>query len=639
MSELLLQALVYLAAAVVAVPIASRLGLGSVLGYLIAGVVVGPWALDLVGDGTADVMHAAEFGVVMMLFLVGLELDPARLWSMRRQVFGLGGLQIVATAAVVAPLAMAVGLPWQQGVALGLILGMSSTAIALQTLAEKGLSKSEAGHASFAILLFQDIAVIPILALFPLLATLPVAHPDAGHSGSLVTGLPAWQHALFVLGAIGAVVVVGRMLVGPLLRVVARSGLREMFTASALLIVIGVALLMSAVGLSAALGTFVAGVVLANSEFRHELVSDVEPFKGLLLGLFFMAVGASIDFGILASQPLGIAGVVVAAILVKIAVLLAVARVGRLSLEQGTVLALVLAQVGEFAFVLFSFASQNGILPVSVTAPMMAVTAFSMAATPFLLAFQERVIAPRLRSGGADEHRESDVVDEHHPVIVAGYGRFGQIVGRLLRQHGFGVTVLDVDSEQVEVQARFGQKVFYGDGSRLDLLHAAGAATAKILVIAMDDPAKVEEIVHTARRHFPHLALLARARGRTEAYDLVGMGVEGVYRETFDTALRVGVDALRRLGVPAYAATRSARNFRTHDERALWELASHRGGGGEAWISKVRERMRDVEEVLRQDREGAMTVDDHGWDSEPLRQAMQTDPDPPDASPHVGINS
>lgn len=629
MSDLLTQALVYLAAAVIAVPIASRLGLGSVLGYLIAGVVVGPWALDLVGDGSADVMHAAEFGVVMMLFLVGLELDPARLWSMRRQVFGLGGLQIAATAAVVAPLAMAFGLPWQQGVALGLILGMSSTAIALQTLNEKGLAKSEAGQASFAILLFQDIAVIPILALFPLLATLPVEHhADAGHGTTLVDGLPAWQHALVVLAAIGAVVVAGRMLVGPLLRAVARSGLREMFTASALLIVIGVALLMSAVGLSAALGTFVAGVVLANSEFRHELVSDVEPFKGLLLGLFFMAVGASIDFGILGSQPLGVAAVVLAAILVKVIVLLGVARVGRLSLEQGTVLALVLAQVGEFAFVLFSFASGNGILPVSVTAPMMAVTAFSMAATPFLLAFQERVLAPRLVAHAAKDHRESDVVDEDNPVIVAGFGRFGQIVGRLLRMHGFGVTVLDVDSEQVEVLGKFGQKAFYGDGSRLDLLHAAGAAKAKILVIAVDDPAKVEEIVHTARRHFPNLALLARARGRTEAYDLAAMGIEGVYRETFDTALRVGVDALRRLGVPAYAATRSARNFRVHDERALWELATHRGEG-EAWISKVRERMRDVEEVLRQDREGALTVEDHGWDSEPLRQAVLANPPPP----------
>jgi monovalent cation:proton antiporter-2 (CPA2) family protein len=616
----LFQAVVYLGAAVLLVPIASRLGLGSVLGYLIAGVAIGPFALGLVSDESHTVMQFAEFGVVMMLFLVGLELDPGRLWRLRGPVLGLGGLQVGGTALAVTPIAMALGLPWQAALALGLCVAMSSTAIALQTLTEKGLLKTSAGQVSFSVLLFQDLSVIPILALFPLLATFEVVHGgEGGHGGgSLVDALPAWGQGLVVLGAVALVVIAGRLGVGPLMRVVARTGLREMFTATALLLVLAVALLMTSVGLSAALGTFVAGVVLANSEYRHELVSDVEPFKGLLLGTFFIAVGASIDFGLLAESPARIAALVLLVVAVKVAVLFGVGRYGGLGTSDRLLFAVALSQVGEFAFVLLSLAASEGVLPTSVTAPMTAVTAFSMALTPLLLTGLERVVLPRLASR-AGAGRESDVVDEQNPVIIAGYGRFGQIGGRLLRANGIGVTVLDVDSEQIDAMRKFGMKVFYGDAARLDLLQAAGAEHAKVLVVAVDDPERCLDIVRLAKRHFPNLAILARARGRTEAYDLLDEDVQGIYRETFETAVRVGQDVLRLLGVPAYAAHRMARTFRHHDERVMHDLASARKDNDQ-FVSKVRERIADFEQLMRTEVEGPALPPDPGWDSEEMRQ-------------------
>ncbi|MFZ5475393.1 MAG: monovalent cation:proton antiporter-2 (CPA2) family protein [Myxococcota bacterium] len=611
------QAFVYLAAALVVVPIAARLGLGSVLGYLLAGVIIGPFGLALVGDST-DVMHFAEFGVVMMLFLVGLELEPALLWRLRAPILGMGGLQVVGTAVVVAAGGLALGLPWRQAVALGLILAMSSTAIALQSLSEKGLLKSDAGQKSFSVLLFQDISVIPMLAAFPLLATLPAAAGDDHGGASFVEHLPAWQHAAVVLGAIVGVIAAGRFLVRPGMRLVARTGLREMFTAAALLLVIGVTVLMSAVGLSPALGTFLAGVVLANSEYRHELVSDIEPFKGLLLGLFFLAVGASIDFSLVVASPLSIAGMLVAVTAAKIAVLYGLGRRFGASRDQSLLFAAALAQVGEFAFVLLSFAGQSGVLPDDVTRPMVAVTALSMAASPLLLALNERVVMPRVAPAKAAE-RASDVEDEEAPVIVAGYGRFGQVAGRFLRMNGVAATVLDVDGDQIDVVRRFGQKVFYGDASRLDLLRAAGAEKARLLVVAVDDHAKAREIVHTARTHFPHLAILARARGRVEAYELVELGVEGVYRETFDTALRVGVDALRMLGGTGHRAIRAARTFRRHDEAMLLAAAGlHKDQ--DKLVIHAREGLRALEEALKADREDRGGLADPAWDDEDLRE-------------------
>lgn len=615
------QAFVYLAAALLVVPVAKRLGLGSVLGYLLAGLLIGPWGLGLVGEEGADVMHFAEFGVVMMLFLVGLELDPTTLWRLRGPILGLGGLQVTGTAAAVAAAALALGLPWQQAVAVGLIFAMSSTAIALQTLAEKGLMKTDAGQKSFAVLLFQDIAVIPMLAVFPLLATAPAAGGGEGHGGgTFVDHLPAWQHALVVLGAIVAVVVAGRFLVRPAMRAIAGTGLREMFTAAALLLVVGVTLLMSTVGLSPALGTFLAGVVLANSEYRHELESDIEPFKGLLLGLFFIAVGASIDFGLLVDAPGTLLGLLAGTIVLKIAVLALLARAFGSVRDQGAIFSVALAQVGEFAFVLFSFASQSGVLPDDVTRPLVAVTALSMAASPLLLALNERLVLPRLRREKRVE-RESDVEDEHNPVIIAGFGRFGQVCGRFLRANGVGATVLDADVEQIEILRRFGQKVFYGDASRLDLLRAAGAGTAKILVVAVDEHAKVVEIIHTAHKHFPHLTILARARGRTEAYELLDLGVEQVYRETFDTSLRLGQDALRVLGAHAHLAHRAARTFHQYDEQSVRLLAAVRNDQAQL-VKTARERITALEETLQNDRAGHRGFPDHGWDSEAIREGL-----------------
>jgi monovalent cation:proton antiporter-2 (CPA2) family protein len=625
----LFQAFVYLAAAVVAVPVAQRLGLGSVLGYLLAGVAIGPFGLALLGTGGQDVMHVAEFGVVLMLFVIGLELQPALLWQLRGPIVGLGGLQVSLTSVLVAALAVAAGLPWREALAVGMTLSLSSTAIVLQTLNEKGLLKTAGGQGSFAILLFQDIAVIPMLALFPLLA-LPggpggtVEHGEVAHGATLVSALPAWAQTLAVLGAVAAVVVGGRFMVRPLFRALARTRLREIFTAAALLLVVGIALLMTQVGLSPALGTFVAGVVLATSEYRHELESDIEPFKGLLLGLFFIAVGASIDFALIVSRPLLIAGLVAAIIAVKFGVLLALARLFRLGTGQALLLAFALPQVGEFAFVLFSFAGQHGVLGPEVTAPLVAVVALSMALTPLALLINERLVQPRIGTR-REAGRDADAVHEENPVLIAGFGGFGATVGRLLRANGIATTVLDHDSDRVDLLRRLGLTVYYGDATRHDLLHAAGAARAQLLVIALDTPAKTLTLVHTARRHFPQLKILARAFDWIDAHDLYAAGVEHVYREALDTSLRMGTDALRLLGFRAHHAHRSAQRFLRYDEQSVRELTERRSDGA-VYIDAARARIEELERVLRADLSGPGLDRDAGWDPESLRDEARSRP-------------
>lgn len=611
--HLFMQAFVYLAAAVVAVPVAKRLGLGSVLGYLMAGMLIGPYGLGLVGEEGKDVLHFAEFGVVMMLFVVGLELEPSLLWRMRTPVLGMGGLQVLFSAILGGGLGLVLGLPWQEALAIGLVLSLSSTAIVLQTLQEKGLMSTAAGRGSFAILLFQDIAVIPMLALFPLLALhAPEALPDA-HEAGVMAGLPGWAQGLALLCAVSAVVLGGRFLMRPTFRWVARTGLRELFVALVLLLVIGIALLMDLVGLSPALGTFVAGVVLAESEYRHELESDIEPFKGLLLGLFFIAVGASVDFPLVAEEPGTIAGLVGLLVLVKLAVLFAVGRIFRLSLDQNLLMSFALAQGGEFAFVLFSFAVRAGVLEASTSAPLVAAVALSMALTPLLLVFFDRVVRPRV---GTREAERSYDAPEEASVIIAGFGRFGQICSRLLEAEGVHATILEADSDQVDLLRKFGRKVFYGDASRLDLLHAAGAEQARLLVLAVDRSDKTKEIVQTVQRHFPDLPIMARASGRNEAYDLVSMGVQHVYRETFDSALRMGTDALVLLGSRAHRAHRAGARFRRQDEALVRELAGLRGQ--QDFVDIVRRRTKDVEQILKRDLEGA-PVEGAGWDASPLR--------------------
>jgi len=614
------QALIYLAAAVVSVPIAKRLGLGSVLGYLIAGIAIGPFALGLVGEEGQDVLHFAEFGVVMMLFLIGLELQPSLLWRLRSSILGLGGLQVGITGAVITAIAIAVGLDWRSGLAVGLILALSSTAIVLQTLQEKGLMKTGGGRSAFSVLLFQDLAVIPILAILPLLARSGAVHASAetGHSTTWVEGLPGWGTALVVAAAVAAIVIGGRLLIRPAFRFIARARVPEIFTASALLLVIGIAILMTRVGLSPALGTFLAGVVLATSEYRHELESDIEPIKGLLLGLFFISVGASIDFAQIISRPALIGGLVAALIVVKFLVLLVLGRVFGLGSDQNLLFSFALAQAGEFAFVLFSFATQQGVIGLEVASPLVAVVALTMALTPLLMLVNERLVQPRFGTLEKDQ-READVFDESNPVIIAGYGRVGTIIGRLLRVSGIGATVLEVDSDQVELLRKLGHKVFYGDASRLDLLRAAGADSARVLVIALDDPDRILGLVETAQKHFPHLKVLSRAIGRTHAYELLEAGLDSVYRETLDSSLRIGFDVLRELGMPGFEALRRTRRFRVHDEQALRELSGKRGDA-KTYIHLVRQQSEALERVLATDSSDLWSNVDEAWDTEGLRR-------------------
>ncbi len=620
------QAFVYLLAAVISVPIAKRIGLGSVLGYLLAGIVIGPFGLHLIGQEGQDVMHFAEFGVVMMLFLIGLELEPSLLWRLRGPILGLGGLQVGVTTLLVTAIAItAVGLPWNQALVVGLILALSSTAIVLQTLAEKGLMKTEAGQNTFAVLLFQDMAVIPMLALMPLLALgakAGVADASSGHGGGhplWVETLPPWGQALAVLGAVAVVVVGGRFLTSPLFRFIASARLREVFTAASLLLVIGIALLMTRVGLSPALGTFLAGVVLANSEYRHELEGDIEPFKGLLLGLFFISVGASIDFQLIGAAPGQIAALVLGLVSLKLAVLIGLARGFKMSFDQGLLFAFALAQGGEFAFVLVSFATQHHIIGSEVSAPLIAAVAVSMALTPLLLMLAEKVLLPRFGTLEEADAREPDAIDEENPVIVAGFGRTGAVVGRFLRANGVRPTILDIDSEKVEVLRRVGIKAFYGDACRLDLLHAAGADTARLLILALDSLEKTRLIAETARRHFPNLRVLATVATRQDAYEILDTGVEDVYREALDSALRVGVDALRALGFRSHQATRSARRFRCYEVEGLAELYALRHDE-KLYFSTAKQKVHDLERLLTSELEAVDENRDAGWDVESLRR-------------------
>ncbi|WP_338874739.1 monovalent cation:proton antiporter-2 (CPA2) family protein [Spirosoma sp. SC4-14] len=613
------QAMVYLASAVVMVPIAKKLGLGSVLGYLLAGILIGPSCLEFIGQEGTDIMHFAEFGVVIMLFVIGLELEPSRLWRLRKSILGMGGVQVGGTSVVVAGLAMAFGIDWKQSLALGMITAMSSTAIVLQSLNEKGLMKTPAGQSSFSVLLFQDIAVIPMLALFPLLATQPAAHGEGGEHGgaTLVASLPSWLQPIVVLSSVAAVVIAGRYATPPLFRIIARTGMREMFTATALLLVVGIAVLMTTVGLSPALGTFLAGVVLANSEYRHELESDIDPFKGLLLGLFFIAVGASIDFSLVLANPWLILGLVFGIMLCKLAVLFVLGKSFSLSSDQNAIFSFGLCQIGEFAFVLFSFSSQEGILSKEITDTMTAVVAISMAFTPLVMLINEKLILPRLGLKEAKtEEPESDIVEQDNEVIIVGYGHFGSTVGRFLQANNVGTTVLDSNGENVYRLRKMGYNVFYGDASRHDLLEIAGAAKAKVIVIAIADEEKRLELIETVKKHFPELHILVRSTNRYDAYDLMNAGMLHIYRETFDTSLRVGVDALTLLGHRAHEANRAAKMFFRHDERTLKRLSAIRND--DEYFDAVRQNQQELDRVIQADRNATTLRVDEGWDEDSL---------------------
>ncbi len=607
MTDFLLLAFVFLISGVIAVPLASRLGLGSVLGYLIAGIVISP-ILALLHVDVVSIQHFAEFGVVMMLFLVGLELEPKLLWSMRAKLLGLGGGQVVLTAAAVMAVAMAFGQVWSVALAIGLVMALSSTAIVLQTLSEKGLMKSDGGQSSFSVLLFQDIAVIPVLALVPLLA-LPeltealshAAHDAEGDHGgttiSLISGLPGWAAALVTMGAIATVIGIGSYLTGPIFRFIAAAQLRELFVATALMIVIGIALLMTLVGLSPALGTFLAGVVLANSEYRHELESDIDPFKGLLLGLFFMTVGAGINFDLLFDNLGLIFALTLGLIVLKVAVLYLLSVIFKLGGSDRWLFSLGLAQAGEFGFVLLSFTVANAVIPGDLADRLLLIVALSMLLTPALFILYDRIIAPRY---SALDEREMDAIEEKSEIIIAGHGRVGGIVSRILRSAGMTPTVMDFSSKQLELLKVFDVQAYYGDATRPDLLHAAGIADAKLIVIAIDDKDQITELTKYLCHHYPDLHIIARAVDRTHVYDLWAAGCRDIIRDTYDSSLRMGRSAVEALGYSRDQADRMVVAFSELDRKNMLSAAEHYDPAipvqeNETLLAKFREERSDWE--------------------------------------------
>lgn len=616
MDNFLFNAMIYLAAAVVFVPLAKKAGMGSVLGYLLAGVIIGPFLLGFIGEEGKDIMHFAEFGVVIMLFLIGLELEPSKLWAMRKRITGLGASQLFGTAAIFFVITMLIGIPWQSALAISLSLSMSSTAIVMQSYKEKGQMGTHAGRNSFAVLLFQDIALIPMLALFPLLAFMPVTNDKI--NSSVISDLPAILQTLSFIGAISIIVLFGRYVLVPFLKVIARTRLRELFVASALLIIVSTAFLMELVGLSPALGTFLAGVILANSEFKHELESNLEPSKGLLLGLFFIAVGASINFNIIMENPSLVVFSTSGVIFIKIFVLFFVGKRFRMSTGQNISFAIGLSQVGEFAFVLVAFMTQIKIITVEYSGLLMVITALSMTITPLFILMNEKLILPKLLNVH-NEEAETESIDEKNDVIIAGFSHFGNTTGRFLRANDINATYLDYDIDRVELLRKMGFKVYYGDATRLDLLDSAGAENAKILIVAIGEPETSLKLVKLVKKHFPHLQLMVRAQNRVDAYELLDMGIKHVYRENLDSSIRLGVDTLIKLGGRAYSATRSGQDFMRYDEQSMNYLAEHRHHL-ETYISKSVQQIEIQEELLRNDREHKPNANDHIWDSEYIRE-------------------
>ena len=590
--------LVYLAAAVLAVPIARLLGLGSIIGYLAAGIAIGPWGLALVTD-PRTMLHVAEFGIVLMLFLVGLELEPRRLWALRRPIFGWGSVQLFGSAALLAGAAVALGVDWRLVVVGSLGLALSSTAIGLSVLNERNLMPTTAGQSVLAVALLQDIAAIPILAIVPLLAA-----ADAGTSGG------GWLGAAKAFGTIAAIVLGGRLLLRPALRWIARSDTPEIFTAAALLLVVATASLMHAVGLSMALGAFLAGVLLAGSEYRRELETDLEPFKGLLLGLFFIAVGMSIDFAVVLAQPLLVAGLVAAFLAIKVAVLWAMARAMPVPVAERPVFVILLAQGGEFGFVVFQAAFGAGVIDAATSSLLVAAVALSMLLTPLCLVAADRWWARQLRRGAAPAMAEI-AEDQHAPVIIAGFGRYGQIVGRLLSANGMSATVLDHDVGRVQTVRRFGWKAFYGDATRQDMLRTAGAERGGAPVLGPDGGAQGEEVAQLVREHFPRLQIVARARNVAHYYRLQALGVALIERETLDAALMSGRSVLELMGWERHAARTQAMRFRRHSIELMHAMAPHAGDESRL-IAIARQGRRQLESMWARERAEAPRPADWG---------------------------
>ncbi len=626
MDSILFQATLYLAAMVIAVPLSVRLGLGSVLGYLIAGIALAP-ILHRTGTDPHDLQQIAEFGVVMMLFLIGLELDPRGLWDMREKLVGLGGSQVLLSIVVIAGGALIFGLPWQQALAVGLIFALSSTAIVLQTLTEKGLLRTTGGRSSFSVLLMQDIAVIPMLALMPLLATAPDAalSPDGSimrpglevealDGMSLIEGLPGWGVTLVTIAAIAAVIVGGRFLTRPLFRFIHMARLREIYTAVALVIVVGIAFLMVLVGLTPALGAFVAGVVLANSEFKHELKANIEPFKGLMLGLFFITVGAGINFDMLLSDPLTILALTLAVMIAKGMILYGIGLGFGLRGRDQWLFTLGLAQAGEFGLVLISYAISQRVLPDPIGEVLLLVVALSMLFTPLFFILYE-ILSRRSQDHPEADGPAPDTIDRQESIIIAGTGRFGQVVNRMLHLSGFKTVVLDSDLATIQLLRRFGYHGFFGDPTRPELLHAAGLAEAKVLVVTMDDRQDTLRLVEYARSIRPDLHIVARAYDRVHTYELYKAGANDIVREMFDSSLRAARYVLENIGLTEYEAHEVQAAFYRHDRQTLRELAGLWQPGvplakNEAYVARAKELNSNLETALATQLDTAELPDD-----------------------------
>ena len=599
----LTNSLIYLAAAVIAVPVAKKLGLGSIVGYLAAGMAIGPWGLGLVSN-VQDILHFAEFGVVLMLFLVGLELEPERLWELRRPIFGWGSAQVMGCAALITGAAMAFGVSWQVALVAGLGLALSSTAIALQAIGERHLMPTSSGQAGFSILLFQDVAAIPILALLPLLGAVSASNEVLDQSGIAL-------EAIKIIAVIAGIIIGGRLVLRPLLRWIANSGTPEVFTAASLLLVVAIAALMQMVGLSMALGAFLAGVLLATSEYRRELETDIEPFKGLLLGLFFIAVGMSIDFGVLRDSPGLMAAIVVGFLGLKLAVIYGLAALMKLPYQERPVFAMLLAQGGEFAFVVFQAAAGAQVFSPQTASLLIGAVALSMLLSPLLLVGIDKLVLPRYAKGNKSTLAEISE-PQTAPVIIAGFGRYGQIVGRVLLAQGIKPTVLDHDADMIETVRAFGLRVFYGDATRLDLLRTAGAASARIIVVAVDDVDQSLKIVDLVKEHFPQLEIVARARDVPHWNALRDRGVRRVERELFESSLRSARGVMETLGYPPHEARQGAMRFRQHNLALFEQMYPHHKDRSRVIAASKQGRLQ-LEEQLASEREQAAQRRPLGW--------------------------
>jgi CPA2 family monovalent cation:H+ antiporter-2 len=611
-SSLAMNTLIFLGVAIIMVPLARKLGLSSVIGYILGGIIIGPYVLRLTGNNVGDIMHASEFGVIMLLFLVGLELEPRKFWEMRKKIMGLGLSQMLLTIFLLFVVFISVGWRIDKAFAVAMCFALSSTAIVLQTLQEKNSFKTTAGEASFSTLLFQDISVIPILAILPIVANYKAKHHD-NEIQILIQKLPEWLQASTVILGVVLLILLGRYVFVPFLRYVSKSGMTELLTASSLFLVIGVSELMVVIGLSPALGAFLAGVMLANSEFRHELEAQIDPFKGLLLAVFFVSVGSTINFNIIQDDPLFIFSTVFAVLLVKFIVLYAIGKFFRIDTPQSFFYAFALSQVGEFAFVLINYASDLYLLSPELNAQLMAVTAITMCITPILLIINDRFITPKFIKEIPEEDHDfnilgSDVIQKK--IIIVGFGHFGSTVGRLLKANKISATVLDRDSDRVKLLRSYGFKVYYGDATRIPILRAAGIEDAEILVLCLDDPNDNKFIAELVREHYPDVKIFVRAKNRIDAYNYLNNGINHIYRETLGTAVDMAIDLLHETGMRKYAARRLGQRFMAIDKDSIRKLAKLKEDDDIALFT-TKELLQREEELLAYDN---LNFDNRNWE-------------------------